>query len=156
MALTEGLRANQKAITQGFNQFERLADMKELPDDPWEREWVPKRSPPGEEVDEEQQELLKNIRQDLEKNFDGNEIKILQEGNYPRPNKFSETNIQVLEEKLEDLNNDINKLNGIILGRRNNKDPSPEYAATTREMKETQRLLKKYKHYGIAPVDTRR
>ena len=31
LALTEGLRDNQRAITQGFNQFERLADMKELP-----------------------------------------------------------------------------------------------------------------------------
>ena len=31
MALTEGLRDNQKAITKGFEQFERLADMKELP-----------------------------------------------------------------------------------------------------------------------------
>ena len=29
LALTEGLKANQKAITQGFNQFERLADMKD-------------------------------------------------------------------------------------------------------------------------------
>ena len=31
LALTEGIRANQKAITDGFNQFERLADMQELP-----------------------------------------------------------------------------------------------------------------------------
>ena len=31
LALTEGLKANQKAITHGFSQFERLADMKELP-----------------------------------------------------------------------------------------------------------------------------
>ena len=31
LALTEGLRDNQKAITKGFKQFERLADMRELP-----------------------------------------------------------------------------------------------------------------------------
>ena len=31
LALTEGIRANQKAITDGFSQFERLADMRELP-----------------------------------------------------------------------------------------------------------------------------
>ena len=31
LALTEGIRANQEAITKGFSQFERLADMKELP-----------------------------------------------------------------------------------------------------------------------------
>ena len=31
LALTEGLRDNQRAITQGFSRFERLADMRELP-----------------------------------------------------------------------------------------------------------------------------
>ena len=31
LALTEGLKANQKAITDGFSQFELLADMRELP-----------------------------------------------------------------------------------------------------------------------------
>ena len=31
LALNEGLKANQKAITDGFSQFERLADMGELP-----------------------------------------------------------------------------------------------------------------------------
>ena len=31
LALTEGLKVNQRTITQGFEQFERLADMKELP-----------------------------------------------------------------------------------------------------------------------------
>ena len=36
LALTEGLRANQKAITQGFKEIERLADMKELPGYPEE------------------------------------------------------------------------------------------------------------------------
>ena len=50
LALTEGLRANQRAITQGFNQFERLADMRELPDDGWDRDWVPKRQSPDEDV----------------------------------------------------------------------------------------------------------
>ena len=30
LALTEGLRDNQRAITQGFNQFERLADIREV------------------------------------------------------------------------------------------------------------------------------
>ena len=31
LALTKGLEENKKAITHGFSQFERLADMKELP-----------------------------------------------------------------------------------------------------------------------------
>ena len=31
LALTEGVRANQRAITDGFKQFYRLVDMQELP-----------------------------------------------------------------------------------------------------------------------------
>ena len=38
LALTEGLRDNQKAITDCFKLFDRLADMKELPGNPWEDE----------------------------------------------------------------------------------------------------------------------
>ena len=67
LALTEGLRANQRAITQGFNQFERLADMRELPDDGWDRDWVPERQSPDEDV-----RIL-----NLEKNFNGNDLHIL-------------------------------------------------------------------------------
>ena len=52
LALTEGVRASQQAITQGFHRLERLTDIKELPDEGWETDWVPE--PP-----------------DLEKNFDG-------------------------------------------------------------------------------------
>ena len=47
LALTEGLRDNQRAITQGFNQFERLADMRELPT-----------RPPIEETDTEQTDVV--------------------------------------------------------------------------------------------------
>ena len=44
LALTEGLRDNQRAITQGFSQFERLADMKELPGNVLEIDREPVRS----------------------------------------------------------------------------------------------------------------
>ena len=56
LALTEGVRANQRAITEGFNQFERLADLTELSDDPWDREWVPELRPPDYEDIEEKLE----------------------------------------------------------------------------------------------------
>ena len=60
LALTEGLRDNQRAITQGFNQLERLADMQELP-------------PPGD--DNQEQSGTKQSRTtpklyDIEKNSD--------------------------------------------------------------------------------------
>ena len=48
LALTEGLRANQRAITQGFKQLERLADMRELPE-PWDQDWVPEGQPEDED-----------------------------------------------------------------------------------------------------------
>ena len=121
LALTEGVKANQKAITQGFDQLERLADIKELPDYGWERYLVPEPRPPDYE----------DVVKDLEKNFDGDDIKLLKEGDYPRPSEFNETNIQELEQKLIDLNNDIKELNGRITGRRNNKNPSPDYVAET-------------------------
>ena len=59
LALTDGLTA----ITQGFDQFERLADMKELPPydniEGWDRDWVPKPKPPEDRF------------LNLEKNFEG-------------------------------------------------------------------------------------
>ena len=69
-----------------------MADIKELPDEDWEKDWVPEPS-------------------NLEKNFDGNEINLLKEGGYPRPVNFNETNIQELGQKLEDVSNDIKEIN---------------------------------------------
>ena len=130
LALTEGVRDNQRAITQGFDQLERSGDTKELPDEGWERDWVPEKPLPP----------------DLEKNFDGDEIKLLKQGDYPRPGNFNETNIQELEQKLLDVNNDIKELNGRITGRKNNKNPSPEYVTETNRLKELQGTLKKYRN----------
>ena len=121
LALTEGLRNNQRAITQGFNQFERLADMRELPDDPWERDWVPELRPPDDDV-----RIL-----NLEKNFNGNDLQLLKELGYPRPNDFFEINPKDLEEFLEELNGNIKQLTGEISGRNKAKNPSPLYEAET-------------------------
>ena len=69
LALTEGLRDNQRAITQGFNQFERLADMQELP-----------------QIEEDNQEQSGTnqtkktpITYNLEKNFEKNELMLILE-----------------------------------------------------------------------------
>ena len=106
-----------------------------LDDEGWEKDWVPERLPTSEE------EIL-----NLEKNFDGDETKLLKQGDYPRPGNFNETNIQELEQKLKDLNNDIKELNGRITGRRNNKNPSPDYVSETNRLKELQGTLKKYRN----------
>ena len=105
LALTEGLRDNQRAITQGFSQFERLADMQELPGNAWEID----REPLIPEVEDGQrdEEPKRDIRLDLEKNFDENNLAILRELNYTRPNDFYDSNIQDLEKDLKDVNSDI-------------------------------------------------
>lgn len=108
-------------------------------DDSWEREWAPKRQPPDEDDAQRKARVLSN----LEKNFKGDELTLLREASYTRANDFYETNIQVLEQKLLDVNEDIQELNGRILGRRNTKNPTPEYAAETNRLKEIQGTLKK-------------
>ena len=87
-----------KAIKKLAEQYERLADIKELPDsddwvpmqppddegDPWNSDWVPVPKPSG----------------NLEKNFVCSELVFLQNYDYPRPSEFNETSIQDLEQKL--------------------------------------------------------
>ena len=61
------LKKNQLALTQGFEQFNRLADMRELPypnEEGWDRDWLPE--PPTKMLN-------------LEKNFEGRELDLLKE-----------------------------------------------------------------------------
>ena len=132
-----------KAIKKLAEQYQRLVDIKELPDsddwvplppkdegDPWDSDWVPVPKPTG----------------NLEKNFVGSELGFLQEYNYPRPSEFNENNIQDLEQIRANLNENIRVFNGQIVGRRNNKNPSPEYVAGTNKLKESVGILKKYRN----------
>ena len=51
-----------------------------------------------------------------------------------------------MEQKLIDVNNDIKEINSRITGRKNTKNPSPEYVAETNRLKEIQGTLKKYRN----------
>ena len=141
--LTEEAINKNKDIKKLAEQYERLADIKELPGaedwvpmppddegDGWDSEWVPVPKPTG----------------NLEKNFVGSELLFLQNYDYPRPNKFNQTSTQDLEQKLTNLNENIRVLNGQIVGRRNNKNPSPEYVAGTNHLKKSVGILKKYRN----------
>ena len=143
LALTEGLRDNQRAITQGFSQFERLADMRELPGNVWEldRESVI----PKVEVDQKDEEPKKNIL-DLEKNFDENDLAILRESDYTRPNDFYYSTIEDLKKKLEDVNSDIKTLTGQINGRKRKVNPTSDYEAETNQKEEEKATLMKYRN----------
>ena len=83
------LKKNQLALTQGFEQFNRLADMRELP---------------GFEGDYEEPKTLEAAKPksptsyDLEKNLDNSDLAILYNMNYPRPNDFFDTDTKRLIE----------------------------------------------------------
>ena len=118
------LKKNQLALTQGFNQFEQLADMRELSpydnEEGWDIDWIPPHpSPP-------QDKFL-----NLEKNFEGRDLELLKEFEYPRPNDFFEINPKVLELTLDQLKDNIKQLTGEISGRKKAKNPSPVYEAET-------------------------
>ena len=145
LALTEGIKANQKAITDGFSQFERLADMQELPgveaiEDGEDDKDDQARAPLPKE------DKTPIVKLDLEKNFDESEIATLSEFNYRRPNDFYNSNIQDLEKDLEKVNSNIKTLTGQINGRKRAKNPNDEYLTNT-FLKEVQKeTLMKYKN----------
>ena len=144
------LKKNQLALTQGFENFNRLVDMRELPgynankydeegwdlEEGWDENWVPE-MPPNDNV----KRML-----DLEKNFDGHDLSLLREFGYPRPNDFFETNLKDLELTLEDLKGNIKQLTGEINGRKKAKNPSPLYETETEIKKMTKGTLLKYKN----------
>ena len=145
LALTEGIRENQKAITDGFSQFERLAYMQELPGveaikyeeddkDDQARAPLPK------------EDKTPIIKLDLEKNFDENDIATLVEYKYSRPNDFYNSTIKDLEKDLEDVNSDIKTLTGQINGRKRNKNPSEEYLAINILKEKQKATLMKYRN----------
>ena len=144
LALTEGLRDNQRAITQGFKQFERLADMQEFAGNAREID----KEPVIPEVEDGQrvEEPKKDIRLDLEKNFDGNDLAILRKANYTRPNDFYNTSIKDLEKYLEGINSDIKTLTGKINGRKRSKNPTPDYVAETNRKEAHKGTLMKYRN----------
>ena len=117
LALTEGLRANQQAITKGFKQFERLADMRDLPQ--------------IEDFDGDNQDQSEKtpIIYNLEKNFEKDELKNLSNFGYPRPNNFIDINPKRLQEIYEEVNNDKTVTGNLIgaLKRTKNKTEAEKF-----------------------------
>ena len=137
------LKKNQLALTQGFEQFNRLADIKELPyleedydnETGWDGNWkyIPEGTPPDKYLN-------------LEKNFEGRDLELLKEFGYPRPNSFFEINPKDLDLTLEELKGNIKQLNGEISGRKKAKNPSPLYEAETEIKKMQKGTLMKYRN----------
>ena len=137
------LKKNQLALTQGFEQFNRLADIKELPyleedydnETGWDGNWkyTPEGTPPDKYLN-------------LEKNFEGRDLELLKEFGYPRPNSFFEINPKDLDLTLEELKGNIKQLNGEISGRKKAKNPSPLYETETEIKKMQKGTLMKYRN----------
>ena len=136
LALTEGIRANQKAITDGFSQFERLADMQELPQVENKDEIDPDLNPVR------QKEILKY---NLEKNLDEEDKQILNLLEYPQPNELLDKDPNEINEIYKMVKNDVKEIGYLIgaLKRTKNKTEEQESELELNIMqRETQ---KKYK-----------
>ena len=136
LALTEGIRANQKAITDGFNQFERLADMKELPQIENENEIDPDLNPVR------QKEILKY---NLEKNLDEEDKQVLDSLDYPQPNELLDKDPNEINEIYKMVKNDVKEMGYQIgaLKRTKNKTEEQEKELELNIMQ--QETQKKYK-----------
>ena len=136
LALTEGIRANQKAITDGFNQFERLADMKELPQVENENEIDPDLNPVR------QKEILKY---NLEKNLDEEDKQILVLLDYPQPNELLDKDPNEINEIYKMVKNDVKEMGYQIGALKRTKNKTEEQESEL-EFYNTQReTQKKYK-----------
>ena len=136
LALTEGLKANQKAITDGFSQFERLADMQELPQVENKDEIDPDLNPVR------QKEILKY---NLEKNFDEEDKQILDLLDYPQPNELLDKDPNEINEIYKMVKNDVKEIGYQIgaLKRTKNKTEEQEFELELNIMQ--QETQKKYK-----------
>ena len=136
LALTEGIRANQKAITDGFNQFERLADMQELTQIENKDEIDPDLNPVR------QKEILKY---NLEKNLDEEDKQVLVLLDYPQPNELLDKDPNEINEIYKMVKNDVKEMGYQIGALKRTKNKTEEQESEL-EFYNTQReTQKKYK-----------
>ena len=136
LALTEGIRANQKAITDGFNQFERLADMQELPQVENENEIDPDLNPVR------QKEILKY---NLEKNLDEEDKQILVLLDYPQPNELLDKDPNEINEIYKIVKKDVKEMGYQIGALKRTKNKTEEQESELELYNMQQETQKKYK-----------
>ena len=136
LALTEGLRDNQRAITQGFSQFERLADMKELPQEENKDEIDPDLNPVR------QKQILKY---NLEKSLNVEDKEILNRPDYPQPNKLLDSDPDEIKEVYEIVDNDTREMGNKVGALKRTKNKSEEQKMELELYKMHHESQKKYK-----------
>ena len=132
------LKKNQLAITQGFEQFNRLADMRELPYD--NEEGLDRGLP-----EPSTSKAKSPTRYNIEKNLDNVDLEILKMMEYPRPNDFFDTNPEKLREILE-VKNDVKVFTGEIAGLNRRKHKTEEDKEEIERIKMQKDLLHKHKN----------
>ena len=155
LALTEGLKANQKAITDGFSQFERLAEAKVFSYDLWEES-------PGNVLKQEieqpkigeliqfeddsktEKEKPKDDYFDLYERFEDKEIENLRKSGLMEPDNLLLNNKEVLKIYHKDIINKIRILHGQLVGIGNKKNKNQEDIDFLKEKNNERELLVKY------------
>ena len=130
------LKKNQLALTQGFEQLNRLAEIRELPAlEGDNEESAPSTSRPKSPT-----------RYDIEKNFNKVDLDLLRNMGYPRPNNFFGTNIDKIEEIRDEVKNDVKVFTGEIAGLSKKKHKTEEEKEEIEIIKMQKDLLHKYKN----------
>ena len=136
LALTEGLKANQKAITDKFSQFERLADMQELPQVENKDELEPDLNPIR------QKEILKY---NLEKNLDEVDKQNLDLLGYPLPNELLNKDSDEINEIYNMVKNDVKIMGNHIGALKRTKNKTEEQELDLELYKIQQKTQKDYR-----------
>ena len=136
LALTKGLEANQKAITDRFSQFERFLDMQELPQIENKDEIDPDLNPVR------QKEILKY---NLEKNLDEEDKQILDLLNYPQPNELLDKDPNEINEIYKIVKNDVKVMGNQIGALKRTKNKTEEQEKELELNIIQQETQKKYK-----------
>ena len=136
LALTEGLKANQKAITDGFSQFERLADMKELPQEENKDEIEPDLDPIRQK---------KILEYNLEKNLDDEDKRILFDLGYPQINELLDTSPDEIREIYDVVSKDARIMGNDIGALKRTKNKTWEQEIKLEAFTKNHQTQKKYK-----------
>ena len=133
------LKKNQLALTQGFEQFNRLADMRELP---YDNEEGLDRGLPEPTTSKPRSPTRYNI----EKNLDNVDLGVLKDMGYPRPNEFFDTNPERLREIRDEVKNDVKVTTGQIAGLKRKKQKTEDEKMEIEFIQMQKDLLHKYKN----------
>ena len=136
LALTKGINANQKAITDRINQIENLNVMRELPQIENKNEIDPDLNPVR------QKEILKY---NLEKNLDEEDKLVLNLLNYPQPNELLDKDPNEINEIYKIVKNDVKEMGYQIGALKRTKNKTEEQESELKFYNTQRETQKKYK-----------